>query len=56
MTVQANTLSECIEIAEESVKELIEIHKKLCNPIPIYTTGKEIVEIKNFTISFTVPV
>ncbi len=56
LTVQVDTLSECIEIAEESVKELIDIHKKLGNPIPINTAGKEIVEIKNFTIPLTVPV
>ncbi len=55
LTVQADTLSECIEIVEESVKELIDTNKKLGNPIPIHTAGKEIVEIKNFTIPFTVP-
>jgi len=35
LVVQADTLSEAIEIAEDSVRELIDIHKKLGNPLPI---------------------
>ncbi len=55
LIVQADTLSECVEIAEDSVKELIEIHKKLGNPLPIHKTENERIEVKNFKIPLAVP-
>ena len=54
LVVQADTLSEAIEIAEDSVRELIDIHKKLGNPLPIHKTDKH-AHIKKFKIPLAVP-
>ncbi|ODS42135.1 MAG: hypothetical protein MSIBF_02010 [Candidatus Altiarchaeales archaeon IMC4] len=55
LVVQADTLSEAIKEAECSVKDLIEIHKELGNPLPVVRMVEKSVKARNLNIPLAVP-
>lgn len=52
LVIQADTLSECVELVGDSVKDLMDIHKKLGNPLPIRKTEK--IGVTDFKIPLAV--